>query len=275
MTHQFFTPHPALKEIVNNIMINKVVFDPSQARAGFFFPPLPEQCLFFYPYDRMDVKYQSSISKQLASAVVVGPQTTPVYFTMGQYHLVIKVGFQPGGLYRLLGIPMQELLQTEAFDANDLLGTEVESINDQLRNACTYREMADHVETFLLRKLAKLKKRLPIDMVLPLLLKEGGLLPVETLAKMTCLSNRQFERVFKSRIGLSPKYFSRLVRFARAWVQKEADPATTWIDIAHSCGYYDQMHLVRDFKEFTQVKPSEIETALKTSPFSLHNKVFV
>lgn len=275
MFHQFFTPHPQLKEIVNNIMISEVVFDPLQPEARFLFPPLPEQCLFFYPYDCMEVEYASNTSEKLPPVVVVGPQTTPVYFTMGRRHLVIKVGFQPGGLYRLLGIPMHQLLQAKAFNASDLLGKEVESINDQLRSAHSYKEMCHCVETFLRRKLNKIKQQLPIDHVLPLLLKEGGLLAIDGLAGMACLSNRQFERVFKARIGLSPKYFSRLVRFAKAWVQKEADPTTTWIDIAHSCGYYDQMHLIRDFIEFTQTNPSEIETALKRSAFSLNNKVFV
>jgi AraC-like DNA-binding protein len=274
MFHQFFDPHPALKEIVNNIMISEIIFDPLQPRPRFLFPPLPEQCLFFYPYDCMEVEYAANTVEQLAPAVIVGPQNTPVYFTMGRRHLVIKVGFQPGGLYRLLGIPMQQLLQAEAFNAGDLLGKEIEQVNDQLGNARSYREMCHCIETFLLRKLGRVKDQLPIDHVLPLLIKGGGLMPVDALAGMACLSNRQFERVFKTRIGLSPKYFSRLVRFAKAWVQKETDPTTTWLAIAHSCGYYDQMHLIRDFKEFTQTNPSEIETALKESTFRLNNKVF-
>jgi AraC-like DNA-binding protein len=274
MFHQIFVPHPELKEIVNNIMVSEVAFDGMNPPPRFLFPPLPEQCLFFYPYDCMDVEYVSNTSGKLASAVIVGPQTTPVYFTMGRQHLVIKVGFQPGGLYRLLGIPMYHLLQAEAFDASDLLGKETESINDQLRSAHSYQEMRDCVERFLRRKLNKIKQQLPIDRVFPFILRKGGLLPIEGLADKACLSNRQFERVFKTRIGLSPKYFSRIVRFANAWVAKEADPKTTWIEIAHSCGYYDQMHLIRDFKEFTQTNPSEIETALKSSSFSLKNKVF-
>ncbi|HJW15971.1 MAG TPA: helix-turn-helix domain-containing protein [Flavisolibacter sp.] len=274
MFHQIFVPHPELKEIVNNIMISEVSFDGLKPAPRFMFPPLPEQCLFFYPYDCMEVEYVPNKSEKLSSAVIVGPQTTPVYFTMGHHHLVIKVGFQPGGLYRLLGIPMYNLLQTEAINARDLLGKETESMNDQLRSAQSYQEMRHCVEMFLRKKLYKIKQQLPIDKVLPLLIREGGLLPIEGLADKACLSNRQFERVFKTRIGLSPKYFSRIVRFANAWVAKEADPKTTWIEIAHSCGYYDQMHLIRDFKEFTQTNPSEIETALRSSSFSLKNKVF-
>ena len=43
----------------------------------------------------------------------------------GSNHLMIKVGFEPGGLYRFLGIPMNELLCKDAFDCTELLGSEV------------------------------------------------------------------------------------------------------------------------------------------------------
>jgi transcriptional regulator GlxA family with amidase domain len=126
----------------------------------------------------------------------------------------------------------------------------------------------------LLKRLYKLKQTLPIDFVLPLLIKEGGLIKVERLAFHACLSFRQFERVFEQRIGLPPKYFSRLVRFAHAWVIKEQQPNTSWIKIAYECGYFDQMHLIRDFKEFAGVNPAYIESELLKSEVNFHNQLF-
>ena len=88
-------------------------------------------------------------------------------------------------------------------------------------------------------------------------------------------SNRQFERVFRNRIGLLPKFFSRLVRFSRAWLIKETQPDIHWLHLAHECGYYDQMHFIRDFKEFTGANPSQIEAALHDAPVSLKNGLFL
>ena len=272
---QFFEPQAALKEIVNNFMINQVDFDPLQPKCTFQFPPLPEHCLYFYPYDCMEVDHLMGRNKQKQpSSIVVGPQTKRLIITMGYRHLVIKVGFQPGGLYRLLGIPMQELLRTEAFDASELLGNEIKNVNEQLNEATSFAEMIIVIEGYLLNKIKKVKQQLPIDLVLPFLIREGGLINIDSLATMACLSNRQFERVFKDRIGMSPKFFSRLVRFGNAWVLKESSPTLTWLTIAHQCGYYDQMHLIRDFKEFTGTNPSEIEAAFLKNPISLNNKVF-
>jgi transcriptional regulator GlxA family with amidase domain len=87
------------------------------------------------------------------------------------------------------------------------------------------------------------------------------------------LSIRQFERQFKQRIGLSPKFYSRLIRFSNAWILKENNPNLTWTTIAHQSGYYDQMHLIKDFKEFAAVNPKQIEQALLEMPFNPRNRV--
>ena len=275
MFQQFYRPHPALNEFVNNIMIHEVKFDVAHAKSTFTFPPLPEQGLYFYIRDCMEVEYKSTGKKEtLSHCIVVGPQVNGLNITLGYHHLLLKVGFQPGGLYRFLGIPMYELLQKEAFDATELLGNEIREINEQLQESISFLQMKNIVESYLLKHLYKLKQTLPIDFVLPLLIKEGDLVKIERLASHACLSLRQFERIFKQRIGLPPKYFSRLVRFANAWIIKEQSPTVSWMKIAHECGYFDQMHLIRDFKEFAGVNPSYIESELLKSHVSFNNQLF-
>lgn len=130
------------------------------------------------------------------------------------------------------------------------------------------------VEKFLLNHVNKLKRSLPIDEMLPLLIKQRGLIKIDQLASLACLSVRQFERIFQQRIGLPPKYFSRLVRFAQAWIMKEQQPGISWIKVAHECGYFDQMHLIHDFQEFAGVNPSVIESELLNSPVKFFNRLF-
>jgi AraC-like DNA-binding protein len=276
MFHQFYQPHPALKTIVNNIMILHCVFDKNNPLPQLPMPPLPEQRLFFYPYDAVEADYFLSDKKiQLHTASLVGPQMERVNIKLGYNHLVIKVGFQPGALNRLLGIPMTEFLQLEAFDASAVLGKAIHSLNEQLKNAASYVDMKNCIDTFLLQRLHKVKELLPVDRALAMLVKGGGLISIDTLAGEACLSNRQFERVIKERIGFSPKFFSRLVRFSNAWHIKENNPGISWTKIAYECGYFDQMHLVKDFKEFAGSNPSKAELEILQMPFNpknmLHN----
>lgn len=275
MFQQFYQPHPALNEFVNNIMIHQVQFDANQIPKSFPVPPLPEHCLFFYVRDKSDAEDISTKKREtLSSCIIVGPHVNRHGIIPGRNHLMIKVGFQPGGLYRFLGIPMKEFLCNDAFNALDFLGKEIDEVNEKLQTATSFSEMKLIIEKFLLSHVNKLKQSLPIDKVLPLVLKERGLIKIEQLASQACLSLRQFERVFQQRIGLPPKYFSRLVRFAQAWIIKEQQPDWRWIEIAHECGYFDQMHLVRDFQEFAGVNPSVIESELLNSPAKFFNRLF-
>ena len=188
--------------------------------------------------------------------------------------MVIKIGFQPGGLYRLLGIPMEEMLEYKDFEGEDIFGNEINHTINALANAACPAEMKIIAEGFLFSQATKLKKLAPIEFVLPDILKYSGLIKIVRLAKNACLSNRQFERVFKERIGLSPKFYSRLVRFTKAWLMKENNPAATWTEVAYKCGYFDQMHMIRDFQAFTGTNPQIIAEALKHQPFSLDNRIF-
>lgn len=52
MQPSFYAPHPALSGLVNNIMISHIRTDVKQKKLSFPFPPLPEHCIFFYPFDK-------------------------------------------------------------------------------------------------------------------------------------------------------------------------------------------------------------------------------
>jgi AraC-like DNA-binding protein len=275
MQPSFYAPQPALSGLVNNIMISHIRTDVKHKRLSFPFPPLPEHCIFFYPFDRP--ANENTVTKKVYEhprCLVVGPNTERLNLTFGYDHLVIKIGFQPGGLYRLLGIPMEEMLRHKEFDGEDIFGAEINDTIDALANAAGHIEMKTIAEAFLIRQATKLKRPAPIDFVLREILKYSGLAKIDRLAKQACMSNRQFERVFKERMGLSPKFYSRHVRFAKAWLMKENNPAVTWTEIAYKCGYFDQMHMIRDFQAFAGANPQIIAEALKNQPFSLDNRIF-
>ena len=228
-----------------------------------------------YLRDKLDAEDISTKKKEtLSSCIIVGPHVNRHSIIPRRNHLMIKVGFQPGRLYRFLGVPMHELLCKDAFNAMEFLGKEMDEVNEKLQKATSFTEMKLIIETFLLNHISKLKQALLIDKILPLIIKKRGLIKIDQLASQSCLSVRQFERVFQQRIGLPPKYFSRLVRFAQAWIIKEQQPDCSWTKIAHKCGYFDQMHLIRDFQEFAGVNPSVIESELLQLPAKFFNRLF-
>ncbi|WP_394803580.1 helix-turn-helix domain-containing protein [Niabella hibiscisoli] len=86
----------------------------------------------------------------------------------------------------------------------------------------------------------------------------NGNLPISKVAAFASLSIRQFERKAKVSLGVSPKLYSRVLRFTNAWLYREAHPDISWYKITHEFGYADQMHLVDDFKIFCGTTPTGI-----------------
>jgi len=266
---KFYTPHVLLQEFVNCIMVIHAEVDVHAGPVICPYPPTPQNSLFFYINDRIRVqKYGDADFTVQPRSVVVGPQVTRVLLDINKSHKAVRVGFHPGGLHRLLGIAMSEMID-ESYDADDVFGSEMHSLNNQLQEAATFDAIKDVIEKFLLQKQKVLKRILPFDRAMMELLRLNGNVPIERMASLACLSLRQFERVSKERIGLPPKLFARLVRFSKAYRLRENFPQLSWTAIAHDCGYFDQMHFIRDFKQFGGVTPGIIEKELESTPVRL------
>jgi AraC-like DNA-binding protein len=261
---------------VNNIMIQRVELDPFQPKLVFPMPPIQEQAIFFFPFDPIQSESGSSHRIiELPRIAVVARRINRLNTVMGYNHLVIKVGFQPGGLFRLIGIPMSEFPADDVpHESAYLIDKEAALILEQLNEAASFEHMVAIIQKWLLGKLHLLKKELPIDRALPYIIKKGTLSSIMHVASQSCVSIRQLERLYQQRIGLSPQHYARLVRFTKAWIIKENNPAINWSTLAHQCGYFDQMHMIRDFKEFTGVLPSLIQKDLRNALFSLQHEVF-
>jgi hypothetical protein len=66
--------------------------------------------------------------------VLIGPQLSRVNIRVNKQLRAIRVDFQAGGMYRMLGIPMHEMCD-EGFDALDFFGAEMMEVNNRLQEA--------------------------------------------------------------------------------------------------------------------------------------------
>jgi len=80
---------------------------------------------------------------------------------------------------------------------------------------------------------------------------------VASVAEDMGISERHLRRVFRENVGLSPKEFFKLIRFERALKAAKDDRDLSWSDIAAGAGYYDQAHLIADFRSIAGATPRE------------------
>ena len=222
-------------------------------------PPTPQQCLYFYPRDPMSTwHYGQQREIKSPRSILVGPQVSRVDLNFAPDHLVVCVACRPGGLHRLLGVPVKELFDFHV-DSRAVLGAAVDEVADRLAEITGYDQMVRVVEAYLLQAAGRMARPArPLDALLPQLLGAWAAQPIERLAHEVCLSPRQFERSFIERVGMGPKLHARIVRFDQAFRLKERQPTLDWLSVALQTGYYDYRHLVRDFKAFAGTTPPQL-----------------
>ncbi len=84
---------------------------------------------------------------------------------------------------------------------------------------------------------------------------QQGMVNLDQVASSIGIGLRQAERLFKKVIGVTPKFYSRIIRFNHIFQIMEAKEES-WIRIALQSGYFDQSHFIKNFKEFTGEYPS-------------------
>ena len=264
-----YVPHPALHAHVLNLSTIDVSLPDGMQDVVTPYPPTPFQSLLFYCNDPVSMgKLGQDVFQLQPHIVLLGPQYSRVNVKVHHTLRAIRVDFMPGGLYRMLGIPMHEMFDT-GFDALDFFGPDMKALNERLQHCKHLEEGKTMVEQFLLKHVGSLKTLLPTDRAFKTLVQSHGTIGIETVASLSCLSLKQFERQCRERLGMNPKLYARILRFSKAYRIHEAFPEFKWIQIAHEAGYYDQMHMIKDFKLFAGVNPSVIEAQLRSTPLRM------
>ena len=263
------TPHPALRSMIDFFYLMHIQQEKGSPPVVSPFPPTPLQFIVFYLDDQVVTnKEGETVQKTRSRCMVVGPQATKMNVIVHESHRCFVIGFQPGGLHRFLRIPMTELYD-DGFDGRQLMGKQMETLTAQLMEAPDFNQMVVIAEKYFLNCINMVKEQLPIDLAMAVLANQKGLVAIDKVASLACLSVRQFERKCLERIGYSPKFYARLARFSKAYRLRKAMPHLSWTAIAYEAGYFDQAHLIRDFRQFTGISPRILDKQINNNPFPM------
>ena len=259
LPYEYLPIHPALKDIVSLIAVMHVDFRASGMSPVYHFPWMNNTHVFF-PLCADPLLVKSDGDKDFhahSAAYFVGPKLINDTADFGQRRDVLGITFKAGVFQRIMRIPANELTNID-IDATYIFGNSLRETEMKLREAKSSAEMLIIVEAFLFRMVQSIEKATPFDCAINELLKHNGNVTVENLAGYACKSTRQFERQCIEKLGMPPRLFARLIRFGNAFAMKEVNPHLNWTKVAHQFGYYDQMHLIRDFKTFTGSTPRSL-----------------
>ncbi|MEQ1606536.1 MAG: helix-turn-helix domain-containing protein [Pyrinomonadaceae bacterium] len=224
--------------------------------AGSPEPVIPDGCveIIFNLADRFrryhtngDVEIQAAslIAGQMNSSVLIGPT--------GKVRL-FGIRFRPSGAFPFFRFGMNELAnRIEPLDS--VWGRDVAAVEERLLMADGFNEQTSVAEAFLAERIIDGSPDRWLPHAVNLIASGNGMRPVNVVARELGISERGLERRFRQSVGVSPKMFSRIVRFQRVLKSLESTPEPDILNTALSFGYYDQSHLINDFRQFSGDSP--------------------
>lgn len=174
------------------------------------------------------------------------------------------VFFQPTGLHRMFAAQMHEITNTH-HEARAVLGVGIDELAERLSEGRSFEERVCIANAYFMRRCLTLPPPDRITQAAMSILTRRGRIQVPALAQQACMSPRSFERRFTREIGLAPKLYARIVRFESALESKALSATESWTEITHRLGYFDQMHLIKDFREFSGEVPTSLMSQLETA----------
>jgi AraC-type DNA-binding domain-containing proteins len=208
--------------------------------------------------------YRGAFDELTASGSVADSPLASIQAQSTTYRrFVTKASFGIFGAYlypfaipKLFSFPASDFTNISP-DLGSVLGTDGRRLDERVAAARTNEVRVILVSDFFRSKLDAAKRELPaIFRSVHSIIDAKGTVNIPDLAREQAVSTRQFERRFKEVAGLSPKLYSRVVRFQAA-TQHRLNGNRDLTEIAYSCGYYDQSHFINDFREFSGYSPKE------------------
>lgn len=168
----------------------------------------------------------------------------------------MQIQLAPTTAYRLLRMPMH-LLAGRVVDLGDLLGDDGSFLAEQLAELETWLARCEHLDALIARRHSTdTVAATGVERALRVLSKSHGRARMAAVAKEIGWSRQHLVTKFREQVGLAPKIVARIFRFQHALALLRHAPGRL-ADVASSCGYADQAHFNREFRQFTGSTPVE------------------
>jgi AraC-like DNA-binding protein len=135
-------------------------------------------------------------------------------------------------------------------------GPQLSLLDEQLAAAIDHPQRIKIVERFLLEHVNETRLDPTVFAAVAHIQQSNATIRIERLARRMGLSLSAFERRFRRKVGASPKRFASIFRLKNAIRLRAGSREDDFTSIAHSAGYTDQSHFIKDFKRATGSAPS-------------------
>ncbi len=249
--HQRLAPSPELAPFVQHFWY--VQWDlrgaaPSTAETL----PHPSSYLVF----EHDLERPTDDPSVHSRAEIAGVTSGKFSRTMEGHGRVFGLKFQSGGLRPFLQSSVS-MLTDRVVPAAEVFGPDILLLATQLRALDSPEIMATIATDYFARRLPERDTNAELSRTLVnAILHDPTILSVETISRLSGLSIRSLQRLFKEYVGVSPKWVIRRFRLHELLERLHSGEAMDGAQLALDLGYADQAHLINDFRKLAGSPPT-------------------
>lgn len=257
MKYVEYKPHPALSEYVECFWSTDVTSAVSAREMESFLPDGNIELVFNFGDGHTEVK--NGKKEVVEGSHISGIQNRSSHVILPGRLKHFCVRFRPGGSFPFFGIPAR-LFANRNYALDIFFGREYVLLEEQVHEAPDDAARIELVEAFLLKKLQNSNASDDYNFVKSCtntLLLGNAPLKISELGKLYRTGYKTIERKFNKITGLSPSELVKIKRVNNAARFMHTSDTVSLTETAYACGYYDQSHFIREFKQVTTLTPKQ------------------
>jgi AraC-like DNA-binding protein len=251
MTQFVSFKNPVLRQCIHHISFNQF-----EKKSEEFVPVLPDGMTELVINLGSNYERYSGNPHQvnrIRNSHLIGIKSKHAMVKPSENMRLINVRFKPACLQYFIKDEANMLLD-KVVDAELLFGKSIFELEQQLFDESNPIRSIDMIENYLMTKYRNNDKTNTVcEMISEIYSNPSSFNMTQILQQSR--DYKSAERLFKSKIGLNPKYFTRLVQFNYAVSKLNIQTEQALTEIAYQTGYFDQSHFNRTFKKFSGMSP--------------------
>jgi len=168
---------------------------------------------------------------------------------------IVGVKFKQGGAFHFFNMHQKDFSH-QIINLHDVLNGESESLRDQLIVPQEPEDIKRILDHYMLIKVGHSNKS--TNLVSSLMDKvqvTDSRTSIRDLSEHAHISHKHLITLFNQIVGLPPKLVHRLNKFTKVLDVIQNKEKVNWPQVAFECQYYDQAHLINEFKTFSGLSP--------------------
>lgn len=205
-----------------------------------------------HTFDNESLKPNANFQKVWIS----GQHRNYISISAHQNSEMFVIQFKPFGAFPFLHFPIQQLTE-QVVPTYDIFGNELTALRESLLKPETSPEKFAIAQEWLKQRYDE--QKLPPSELIELLgqLQQAPVANHNELIESYPNTQKHLINQFKKYVGLTPKYYHRILRFNEILGKIRKKERLTWTQITYDCGYSDQSHFIKEFRHFSGFNPKE------------------